>query len=55
MSPLAEVDRPRLDGRLLVPALVAWAAVVVLLPHRVPVVLGVGLTCLVLAGPVAAL
>ncbi|MGO0575182.1 ComEC/Rec2 family competence protein [Ornithinimicrobium panacihumi] len=54
MSPLVEVDRPRLDGRLLVPALVAWAAVVVLLPHRVPVVLGVGLTCLVLAGPVAA-
>ena len=49
-QPLLTAEEPRLDGRLLVPALVAWAAVVALLPHTVPVVIGMGLGSLVLGG-----
>ena len=43
----ADPPRPRLDARLLVPALTAWAVVVALLPTSVPTVLGVGAVVLV--------
>lgn len=42
-------ERARLDGRLVVPALVAWAVLTALLPRPVPLVAGTGLLCLALA------
>lgn len=45
-APAADPERPRLDLRLLVPALSAWAVLVAMVGRGVPVQLGGALTCL---------
>ncbi|MGD8151107.1 DNA internalization-related competence protein ComEC/Rec2 [Ornithinimicrobium sp. Y1694] len=42
-----EQESRRLDGRLVVPSLIAWAVLVALLPAPILVTLSVGITCLV--------